>query len=101
MGNVNSNTEEEKSTTLSDVIFFIILILLIEVLIGTVGYIIFGRLNWIDSFRNAAFMAPSVGEPIHLKDTVGKVWSSLYALSAFVVAVVLIGTTAGRISAGA
>lgn len=50
------------------------------VVLGTVGYHLFGRLPWLDAFLNASMILSGMG-PVDRMDTdSGKLFSALYAL---------------------
>ena len=104
MGNtIFSKSEEddvEKTTTISDIILILILIILIELIIGMLGYRVFNRNSWSDSFRNSSQVLTSVGENVIAIDIVGKIWSSIYALVTFFISVLIIGLLAGSIASG-
>lgn len=59
---------------------FSMVILLFSIGVGTVGYHIFGELNWIDSFLNASMILTGMGPVDHLNTSAGKIFSALYAL---------------------
>lgn len=59
---------------------FSLFILFFSIGIGTVGYHIFGRLSWIDSFLNASMILTGMGPVDHLDTNGGKIFSALYAL---------------------
>ncbi len=59
---------------------FSVAILSFSLGIGTVGYHLFGKLSWIDSFLNAAMILTGMGPVDHLDSDSGKIFSALYAL---------------------
>lgn len=52
-------------------LFFSLVILSLSIGIGIVGYHIFGRLSWIDSFLNASMILTGMGPADHLDTTGG------------------------------
>jgi hypothetical protein len=48
--------------------------------LGTVGYHIAGRLDWIDAFLNASMILSGMGPVDRMDTSVGKLFSALYAL---------------------
>jgi|OpeIllAssembly_1097287.scaffolds.fasta_scaffold27925_3 hypothetical protein len=59
---------------------FALMILLSSLGIGTVGYHVFGNLEWIDAFLNASMILAGMGPVDKLEADGGKVFSALYAL---------------------
>ena len=56
-------------------------IISVSLLIGMVGYHVFGRLDsWIDCLYNAAMILGGMGPAAELHTNAGKVFASLYAL---------------------
>lgn len=52
----------------------------VSLVVGMVGYHVFGRLSWVDSFVNASMILTGMG-PVDRMDTVSaKIFSGLYAL---------------------
>ena len=62
-----------------------------SVLAGTVGYHVFGRQSWIDSFLNACMLLGGMGPVGDLTTTEGKLFAALFALYA---GLVFIGVSA-------
>jgi hypothetical protein len=59
--------------------------------VGTVGYRVAGRLEWIDSFLNASMILSGMGPVDHLSTTGGKLFASFYALFSGVVFIGVMG----------
>lgn len=59
---------------------FSLLILIFSIGLGTVGYHVFGKLPWIDSFLNAAMILTGMGPVDKLETDAGKLFASFYAL---------------------
>ena len=59
---------------------FSLIILGFSIGIGTVGYHVYGRLGWIDSFLNASMILTGMGPVDHLETDAGKLFASFYAL---------------------
>jgi len=72
-------------------LFFSLVILSASIGIGIVGYHIFGRLSWIDSFLNASMILTGMGPADHLDTTGGKLFASGYALFSGVAFLTFIG----------
>ncbi|WP_010587745.1 hypothetical protein [Schlesneria paludicola] len=51
-----------------------------SLLIGTVGYHVFGGLTWVDALLNAAMILTGMGPVDQMPSTVGKLFSTFYAL---------------------
>ena len=71
--------------------FFSLVILSVSIGIGIVGYHVFGRLSWIDSFLNASMILTGMGPADHLDTTEGKLFASFYALFSGVAFLTFIG----------
>ena len=72
--------------------FFLSLVILsVSIGIGIVGYHIFGRLSWIDSFLNASMILTGMGPSDNLDTTEGKLFASFYALFSGVAFLTFIG----------
>jgi len=72
-------------------IFWALLILGGGVSLGTLGYHILGRLNWIDAFLNASMILSGMGPVDRMETTTAKLFAALYALFSGVVFVEVIG----------
>ncbi len=66
-------------------------ILAICLVIGVVGYHFTAPADWIDSFHNASMILSGMGPVIEIKNTGGKIFSSLYALFSGIVFITNIG----------
>lgn len=66
-------------------------LLAICLLIGTVGYRFLAPADWIDALHNASMILSGMGPVIEVKTTVGKLFSSFYALFSGVVFITNIG----------
>lgn len=59
---------------------FSVLLIIFSVSIGVIGYKIFADLSWIDSFHMACMILTGMGPVVEISSTVGKLFSSFYAL---------------------
>ena len=59
--------------------------------IGTVGYHLAGRLNWLDAFLNASMILSGMGPVDRMDSSIGKVFAALYALFSGVVFIGVMG----------
>lgn len=50
------------------------------VAVGTVGYHVFGQLDWIDGFVNASMIFSGMGPVDSMVTTAGKLFAAIYAL---------------------
>ena len=48
--------------------------------VGTVGYRVAGKLNWVDAFLNASMILGGMGPVDRMETTAGKIFAALYAL---------------------
>lgn len=64
---------------------FAILLILISLIIGVLGYKFSENLSWIDSFYMTCMILTGMGPIVEIKTTVGKLFSSFYALYSGVV----------------
>ncbi len=72
---------------------FILLVLSLGT--GTVGYVVFERLSWVDAFLNATMLLGGMGPVNPPQTTLGKLFAGIYALYAglvFIVTAALIFT---------
>lgn len=53
-----------------------------SVVMGTLGYHVFGRQDWIDAFENASMLLGGMGQVGDVPSFGGKVFASLFALYA-------------------
>ena len=61
--------------------FFVgILLIIFSLLGGIFGYVYFGRLNWIESFENAAMILSGMGPVTDMTTNSGKIFAGVYAL---------------------
>jgi hypothetical protein len=68
-----------------------LVIVVVAVGIGTVGYVVWGGLGWLDAFLNAAMILGGMG-PVDRMETAGaKLFAALYALFSGLVFVGLVG----------
>jgi hypothetical protein len=66
-------------------------IMLGSLLLGVVGFHVWGKLEWIDALQNASMLLGGMG-PVERMDTVpGKLFASFYALYAGIVFLILAG----------
>jgi len=59
--------------------------------LGTVGYHLAGRLNWLDAFLNASMILSGMGPVDRMDTAVGKAFAALYALFSGVVFIGIMG----------
>jgi hypothetical protein len=59
--------------------------------IGTLGYHLAGRLNWLDAFLNASMILSGMGPVDHMDSSIGKVFAAIYALFSGVVFIGVMG----------
>lgn len=67
------------------------LILSICLLIGVIGYRYAGPMSWIDALHNASMILSGMGPVAEIKTTMGKIFSSFYALFSGVAFITNIG----------
>jgi hypothetical protein len=72
-------------------LFFASVILLICLLIGVLGYHYCAHISWIDSIHNASMILSGMGPVVEIKNTAGKLFSSVYALFSGVAFITNIG----------
>ena len=70
---------------------FALLILLFSAGIGTLGYHLFGNLQWLDSFLNASMILTGMGPVDKMETDGGKIFSALYALFSGVAFLTFVG----------
>lgn len=77
-------------------ILIVLFIIMIVVSIGTIGYRIFGEMEWIDAFHNGAmvFTSTSLINPIHAYN--GKIFSAFYNLLCGIFVLIIIGVIVRR-----
>jgi hypothetical protein len=59
---------------------FSFLLIVISITIGVIGYKFSENISWLDSFHMACMILTGMGPTIEIKSTVGKLFSSFYAL---------------------
>ena len=96
MGSRNKTNTKEKKDPLLLLIKTLFVIILI-VTIGTIGYRIFGNIQWIDAFHNASlvFTATTIVEPVNTYS--GKIFSSIYNIICAVFVLLILGVIVGAI----
>jgi hypothetical protein len=67
------------------------IILLLCLALGVLGYHYTDGINWIDSLHNASMILSGMGPVVEIKSTVGKLFSSFYALFSGVAFITNIG----------
>lgn len=72
-------------------ILFAFVILLICLGIGVAGYHYTDGIPWIDSLHNASMILSGMGPVVEMKSTIGKLFSSFYALFSGVAFITNIG----------
>jgi hypothetical protein len=61
-------------------VFFALSLLALSVLIGMLGYHVFGNIGWLDSFHMACMILTGMGPVAEMKSDGAKIFSSIYAL---------------------
>jgi len=61
------------------------------VTLGTVGYVVWGRLGWLDAFLNASMILGGMGPVDRMETPAAKLFAALYALFSGLVFVGLVG----------
>lgn len=69
------------------------LIVAASVVVGTMGYHLLARLQWVDAFLNASMILSGMGPVDRLETTPAKLFAALYALFSGLVLVSVIGIT--------
>lgn len=62
-----------------------------SLVLGTVGYWVFVPCEWIDALHNAAMILAGMGPVVEIKTTVGKLFSTFYALYSGIAYLTLMG----------
>jgi hypothetical protein len=63
-------------------LFIIISLLILVIIVGMLGFRYIVKLNWIDSFHNAAMYTSGMGAIATMEGTEEKIFASIYALIA-------------------
>jgi len=71
--------------------FYAFLILTGCLLIGVLGYHYWGPMGWLDALHNASMILSGMGPVVEIKTSIGKVFSSFYALFSGVAFITNIG----------
>ena len=71
--------------------FWALVVLLSGVAVGTAGYRLVGKLDWIDAFLNASMILSGMGPVDRMETTAGKLFAALYALFSGLVFVAITG----------
>ncbi|HEY4100559.1 MAG TPA: hypothetical protein VGM20_06760 [Gemmatimonadales bacterium] len=66
-------------------------IVIVSLIVGTMGYRVFARFEWIDSFLNAAMLLGGMGPIGEIPTTSGKLFAGIYALYAGLVLIAASG----------
>lgn len=77
-------------------LLIILLILSIIIGIGTIGYRIFGNMEWIDAFHNGSMVLTSTSLVTMVNTYHGKIFSALYNLFTGVFVILIIGVILRR-----
>ncbi|HXX53445.1 MAG TPA: hypothetical protein VEI28_02615 [Thermodesulfovibrionales bacterium] len=72
-------------------LLFASVILVLSLCLGTVGYRVFGKLQWIDAFLNASMILTGMGPVDHVETYGGKLFSACYALFSGVAFLTFVG----------
>jgi hypothetical protein len=70
---------------------FGMIILFFCLMIGVCGYHYTDRISWLDSLHNASMILSGMGPVVEIKSTIGKLFSSFYALFSGVIFITNIG----------
>lgn len=70
---------------------FALVILSFSLGIGTLGYHLMGKLQWLDSFLNASMILTGMGPVDKMENEGGKIFSALYALFSGVAFLTFVG----------
>lgn len=73
--------------------FIGVFLIVVALYIGMLGYHVFEKMSWIDSFLNASMILSGMGPATNLVTNAGKIFAGLYALFsglAFIAIVVII-----------
>ena len=91
INSLDGEPEETEDEEFISLVLTIFLIVFLVVLIGTIGYRIFGEIAWIDAFHNGAmiFTSTSLVTPVNTYN--GKIFSSFYNLLTGIFVLVIIG----------
>jgi hypothetical protein len=76
---------------LATTLCYAIIILMLFIWIGSLGYHIWGHLNWIDAFYNASMILSGMGPVDTLTNDTAKIFASCYATSSGVIFIGLTG----------
>jgi hypothetical protein len=68
-----------------------VLIVLTAVSVGTVGYHVVGRLDWLDAFLNASMILSGMGPVDRMETASGKLFAAAYALFSGVMFIGVVG----------
>jgi len=72
-------------------VFLSALVIFVCLMIGVFGYHYTGDIPWLDSLHNASMILAGMGPVVEIKTTIGKWFSSLYALFCGVIFITNIG----------
>lgn len=67
------------------------MIMILCLLIGVLGYHFMAGIGWLDSLHNASMILSGMGPVVNINTTVGKLFSSFYALFSGVIFITNIG----------
>lgn len=76
-------------------IFFAFLLLLLSLGLGMFGYHYYEKMNWIDSFANAAMILSGMGPLTPLQTNDGKLFAGFYALYSGLAFILVLGLIIG------
>lgn len=93
MGINNLDGEDENATGIEtmSLILLALFILFLILTIGTIGYRLYGKLKWIDSFHNASMVLTATSLITIVDSYEGKIFSSFYNLLTGIFVLVIIG----------
>jgi len=67
------------------------IILFVSLMIGVLGYHYTANIGWLDSLHNASMILSGMGPVVNIDTTIGKLFSSFYALFSGVIFITNIG----------
>lgn len=59
---------------------FGLVLIIIALFVGMLGYHVFEKMSWVDSFLNASMILSGMGPATNLTTTAGKIFAGMYAL---------------------
>lgn len=92
MGHIQSEDSNDLDNLNTTELFIILVtIMVLVILVGTLGYHIFGDMSWIDAFHNGSMILTSTSLVTPVNTYEGKLFSSFYNLFCGIFIIVIIG----------